>query len=397
MELQARQNTPNSGQNATAAMRQQNAQARAAILAIAQNMVQNVYTNSIATVSSSTNVLQINPRLVGFLKRFWVEVSCTITNNDDTNDLTITPWGPANLLSGNNGCQFNDLSNNIRIQTAGWHLHAVASAKRGRPFGCSYLTDSPVGFGSNWNVIKAPSTISHGGGTGTVYMMYEVPIAYNDTDFRGGIWLGVTNATATLQLTFNTAAFVASGSDPTLAMYSGSTNATITNLTINVYQNYLDQLPQTNQGTLLPINDIATVYLLNNTTQPNIVANQDNPIPYANFRDFLSTFAIFDNGGTLNAGSDVNYWAIQAANYVNTWKTDPNIPALYSRNMVNVDWPIGTYYFNSRWKPISTMQYGNQELVLNPSSVNSGAKVYMGYEMFALVNLVAQSGALAIG
>lgn len=391
---QARQNTPNSGQNATQQLRQQNAQARAAILAVAQNMVQNIYTTTIATPGSSNNVVNINPRLVGFLKRFIVEITCTVTNNDAANDLAISQFGPANLLSA---VQFNDLSNNIRVQTTGWHLHFTSTAKRSRPFGCAFLNDSPVNFGSNWNVIKAPSTIAHGGGTGTIYMMYEVPITYNDVDFRGGIWLGVTNATATLQLTINPAAFVASGTDQTLAMYSGSTSAAISNVTINVYQNYLDQLPQSNQGVLLPINDISTVYLLNNTVGlQSVVANQDNPIPYANFRDFLSTFAIFDNGTELNVGSDVNYWSIQAANYVNTQKTDANILAMWSRNLINDDWPKGVYYFNHRHKPISTMQYGNQELILNPSTVNSGAKVLCGYEMFALVNLVAQAGALAI-
>lgn len=389
-----RQNTPNSGGGAADNIRMQNQQARAAILAVSQNMVQNIYSTTIASPGSSNNVVNIQPRLVGLAKRFLVEIVATVTNLDPVNDLTLTPFGPANILSG---VQFNDLSNNIRIQTTGWHLHFTSSAKRGAPYGASYLTDSPVNFGSNWPVIKAPDTILAGGAnTGTVYMQYEVPLSYSDTDFRGAIWLGVTNATATLQLTINPAAFVAAGVNKTLAMYSGTTNAAITSITINVYQNYLDQLPVTNQGVFLPISDISTVYLLNNTVQPNIVQNQDNPIPYSNFRDFLSTFAIFDNGTELNVGTDINYWAIQAANYVNTIKIDPTISALWSRSLIGDDWPQGVYYFNHRHKPISTMQYGNQELVINPSAVNANARVLMGYEQFALVNLVAQSGALSI-
>ena len=293
---------------------------------------------------------------------------------------------------------FTDLSNNVRIQTAGWHLHAVASAKRQRPYMSANLTDSPVGFGSNWAVISAPSTIARGGGTGTIKFIYEIPLAYSDTDFRGAVWLGVTNATATLTATINPQPFVATGSDPTLAIYQGSTNAVITSVTYNCYQNYLDQLPVNNQGAvILPVGDISTVYLLNNVTQTGIVANQDFPTPYANFRDFLSTTVIYDNGGTLGVGADVNYWSIQAANYINYIKSDPFLIAGWSRNMIGDDWPVGTYYFSHRHKPISTMQYGNQELILNASTVNANAKLYVGYEQFALVNLIAQAGALAIG
>ena len=112
--------------------------------------------------------------------------------------------------------------------------------------------------------------------------------------------------------------------------------------------------------------------------------------------DFLSTFAIFDNGGTLNVGSDVNSWGIQAANFINFQKYDPTLSAAFSRNYISDDWPKATYYWSHRHKPISTAQFGNTELVLNASTVNANAKLYIGYEMFALVNLVAQAGALAV-
>jgi hypothetical protein len=77
-------------------------------------------------------------------------------------------------------------------------------------------------------------------------------------------------------------------------------------------------------------------------------------------------------------------------------KTDPFINSLWSRNQIGDDWPVGTYYFSHRHKPISTLQYGNRELILNASTVNSGAKVYVGYEQFAQINLIAQAGALSI-
>lgn len=388
-----RNNTPNSGGQAPANIQQQNAMARAIVLSQSANMIQSIASGTIATPGSSQNVINVSPRLVGLAKRFMVKITATIQNTDAVNDLTLTGLGPANILSA---VQFNDLSNNIRIQTAGWHLHMVASAKRQGCFGASYVNDSPIDFGSNFNVISAPQSIPAGGSnTGTITMWYEVPLSYSDTDLRGALYLNVTNATATLQMTINPAPVIAAGSDATLGVYSGGTGV-ITSLTYNVYQNYLDQLPQGANGVILPINDIATVYLLNNTTQQGIVANQDFPVPYANFRDFLSTIAIFDNGGTLNVGSDVNYWALQAANYINFFKIEPALSALMSRNLISSDWPPGMYYFSHRDKPLSTVQYGNQELVLNASTVNANAKLFMAYEQFSLIGVVGQAGSLAI-
>lgn len=388
--VSARQNTPNSGAASPVNFQQQNMMARAAILAQASNMVQSVASGTVSNPGTTNNVINVSPRLVGLLKRFWIECSATITNTATT-AITLSELSPATLLSN---VQFNDLSNNVRINTSGWHLHTVSSAKRQRPYGAAFSSDSPIQFGNNVKtVIQAPATIA-GSGSATVNMMYEVPLTYSDTDLRGAIWLGVTNATANLQFTVNPAPIAAAPN--LLGLYNGATGGSITSFTYNVYQNYLDQLPVGKGGVVLPINDIATVYLLNNTTQQNLTANQDYPVPYANFRDFLSTTAIFLNGTSLNPGTDVAYWAIQAANYVNFLKIDPNIMALWARNTFQADVPTGMYYFSHRHKPISTAQYGNTELILNASTVNSGANLYLGYESFALVNLIAQAGALAI-
>jgi hypothetical protein len=278
----------------------------------------------------------------------------------------------------------------------------VSTAKRGRAYGASFLNDCPVQYGSTQSPVSAPSIIAKGGtNTGTIKMMYEVPICYNDTDFRGGIWLSVTGNTAQLQFTINpnsSALSYAQGGDPVLSMYQGTTGCVISSITYNVYQNYLDQMPRDQNGkVVLPINDISTVYLLQNVTPPIALSpNQDIPIPYANFRDFLSTTVIFDNGGQLNPGTDVAYWALQAANFVDMIKVDPALQALWQRNMLMDDMPTGSIYMSHRHKPISVRQFGNQYLVLNASTVNANAKLLVGYEMFAQANLVAQAGALSI-
>ena len=400
----ARGSTPNSGGTAGQQAAAQNRAARAAILAVSENMVQPIFTQTIATPGAVNNVITLQPRMVGLLKRFWVEIVATIVNNDPTNDITLTPYGPANLLSSPQGCLFTDLSNNNRVQAAGWHLHTIASAKRNQVYGSALYNDSPIQMQSQQPIIAAPMSIAHGGGSGVVKMLYEVPITYNDTDFRGCIYLGVTGSTPQLQLTVNPTpvqpSFGQSG-DPSLAVYQGSTPnlAAISTMTVTVYQNYLDRLPSAaGRGVTLPINDLSTVYLLNTITLPKggIVQGQDYPIPYAPFRDFLSTAVMFDNGGQLNPGNDVQYWAIQLANYINPIKVDPGLLALWTRTAIRDDMPNGVAYFSHRHKPISTLQYGNQELILNANQVNANALLNVGYEMFALVSLIAQASALSI-
>lgn len=397
----ARQNTANSGGTSGTPAQQQNRSARAAILSVSENMIQPIFTQTIANPGSLNNVITLQPRMVGLLKRFWVEMVATIQNNDPTNDITLTPYGPANLLSA---CLFTDLSNNNRVQSAGWHLHTISSVKRGRVYASAVANDSPIQMQSQQPIISAPVSISHGGGTGIVKMVFEVPITYSDSDFRGMIYLGVTGSTPQLQLTINpspvTQSFV-QGGDPSLAVYQGTApaNAPITSITTTVYQNYLDRLPSIpGKGVVLPINDLSTVYLLNTITLPKggIVQAQDYPIPYAPFRDFMSTLVMFDNGGQLNPGTDVTYWAIQLANYINPVKVDPGLNAMFTRNMIGDDVPDGMTYFSHRHKPVSTLQYGNQELILNASLVNANANLNVGYEMFALVSLIAQASALSL-
>ena len=189
---------------------------------------------------------------------------------------------------------------------------------------------------------------------------------------------------------------VASTANPTNAVYISSTTALplVTSVVITVYQQYLDQLPMGKNGVILPILDLSTAYLINNTTVTGLVATQDLPIPYANFRNFMSTCLIYDNAGVLNIGTDVNYFALQSANYTNIFKYDPQTSALFTREIMLDDFPKGTYYFDHRRRPISTVQYGNMSLVINPSAVTAGASVYLGYEALALINMVTQAGSL---
>jgi len=228
-------------------------------------------------------------------------------------------------------------------------------------------------------------------------MVYEVPVAYGDTDLRGAIYANVVNATMNLQCVINPNFFQTSTGNPVQSVYQ-STSAQlgkINSITINVYQNYLDQLPMTQQGVILPQLDLGTVYLLNNSNVQALGVGADNTIPYANFRNFLSTMVIYDNNGVLNAGSVINYVALRSANYTNIVKYDPMRSALLTRTKINDDFPPGSYYFDHRAQPISTIQYGNMQLLMNPSSVSSPvSQMLVAWESLAMMNQITQAGSL---
>lgn len=358
--------------------------------------------NGTANISNSQPVVNITPRMVGLARGFWVKVLATIANGSEV-QIDLTDFGPSNLL---NQIQFQDLQNNTRIQTSGWHMNFIASLKGKRPYGMSLVKgtgmDSPENFGDNWTgQISAPATIP-AGGTAQVVMWYYVPLAYSDKDLRGAVYLNVVNATAQLSLTFNTLPVVDAAADATLAVYQGdiagsTALAVISAATITVYQDYLDQLPVGKGGVILPPISLATIYDIKNTILNSMVANQDFPVQYANFRDFLATFAVYVNtgaAGVRGTGADINYWALQSANFTNLWKMNPDALALMTRQHLGCDLPPGAYYFGSRERPISTQQYGNMELVLNAATAATGAYMLLGFESFALQNNLVNAGSL---
>jgi hypothetical protein len=370
---------------------QQNAAARQLVVSQSLDMIQSIANGTIAAPTNPT-IINVSPRFVGLAKRFYIKIGLTITNNAAA-ALTLTPFGLGNLL---NQVVFNDLQNNVRIQTTGWHLQTIATAKAKWAAGAAFTNDSPMFNKSGYatGIQYAPTTIAASGGTANITAIFEVPLAYTDNDLRGSVYLNTVNATANLQFTLNTTPVVASTADPTFAVYqsAGAATYTITNFTYNVYQQYLDQLPVGKSGVVLPLLDISTIYELKNTSVYGITANQDFPTQYPNYRQFLSTCAIFDNGGALNNGTDVNYWGLQAANFTYIWKLDPYMASYLSRKEIHDDMPSGGYYFSHRRSPIATQQYGNMTITLNASTVNSNAIVAFGFEDFALQNVLTQAG-----
>lgn len=376
--------------------------ARSAINAQSLRKEDVIQTTTIANPLTTQPVVTIQPRNVGLIKKFLVRVDFTVNNGSGV-QINLSDFGPSNIFSQ---IQFQDLSNNTRIQTSGWHLHLINTLKNRRCFGMAYLgtaMDTPMNYGANFaGQISAPDTIP-AGGTGLCTMWFEVPLAYDEEDLRGAIYANVIQATMQLNLTFNPIPFVASGADNTNAIYfgdvAGSVAAvTITTSTITVTQVYQDQLPVGPQGVLLPVVDLATTYELKLTTITGAVPNQDFNYQYSNFRNFLSTIAVYVSSratGARSGGADINNWFLRSANNTNIWQRSPAYQALITRQHLGYDLPPGTYYFSSRKKPIVTTQYGNMQLVNNPLTAAVDAYQLVAVEDFALTQTLSMAGSLA--
>lgn len=369
---------------------QMNVLARQAVLANALQMTQPIFTAAVDPLSSP--VLNIPPRNVGLIMGFMVEISGLIANTGMTTALTRTGFGTLNAVSQ---IVFSDLNNNQRIQTSGRHIGLLNTARQGFGFGGAYAPNLPNAIGNNWTVQSGPATIA-AGASGAISQVYYVPLAYSADDLRGAIYAAVVNATMNLQVSINQNPAIAGG-DALGAMYSGNTGGWSGDVTINVYQVYLDQLPNGQNGPILPALDLNTIYDLKETTVTGISAGQDFPYAFANFRQFLSCFAIYDQNGTFNSGSDVNYWALQAANYTNIFKVSAKIAALLARQTFMADPPPGCYYFDFRRKPLITNQYGNLEIVLNASSAAAQSRLVVATEAFAQINQITGAGSLNAG
>lgn len=351
-----------------------------------------------ASVAPGT-VLSAYLRPVGLIKKLFIEFKATVTAGASTTQ-TLTPIGLDNFISN---ITVYDLANNTRINTTGWHLRMVANAKRRRIFGAAYSNDLSgiVGYGNNNNRINfAPATIAANGNS-EIDLQIEVPFAYSDRDLRGALFASTTQASVLVSVTLNPNMFVASTADKTLAMYqSGGTDlATLSAVQWQVNQNFLDQLPKINGVPLLPPDDIATAYVLTNTASTLPVANQDNTTPFINARRFQSLAMIYDNAGVLNVnGSDINYLALTSANYTNIYKTDAKTLQLLARDHLGVDPPTAMYYWDFRDRPIDTDQFGNMQIVVNPSSVGGAtSQLLFGWEAFAKIGQINQGGSIPSG
>lgn len=357
---------------------------------IGRRFTQQIYATSLVPVYGNPSVITVPINPVGLISKFIVMMSTVVTNPGGGALLTRGSFGPFNTLSL---VQYTDPATNNRIATSGWHLASVTARRHRRVPGAAWSTDSPTGFGAVMAPLSAPATIA-AGASGTVSCVYEIPLALGRNSLKGAVFAGAVFSTQSLQLTFNPN-FAQNSADPLGAVYTGASNANAPTYAtqVTVFQEYWDQFPL---GLLNPLSpDLSTVYEIKQTAFAPLIANQDNYIRFTNLRQFLSTVVAFDNGGALNAGTDIGYFLLQSANQTTEWKRPPLLQSYLTRNAYGDDFPAGVYMFDFAENPIITAAEGNTVLSVNPTSVQANANLLVGWEDLAVSQVLASAPSLA--
>lgn len=372
------------------------ANASAAIRATGKRMRQQTYTTGFALTYGVPTTINLPIQPIGLNTKFWIEISLNINNPVGGGAMTRTPFGPFNVASQ---IQYTDPSTNQRINTTGWHMGMTAYRRHRRIPGAAWSSDSPTGFGSNGpQPLAAPASIAASSPTNLVRMIYEVPLSVGRNSLKGAVFSGATFTTQSLQVTINPN-LAQNGTDPLGAVYTGASNGTppiYSAGTITLYQEFWDQFALGLLDPLAP--DLSMVYELKNTAISPLVVNLDNFVRFTNLRTFLSTVLAFDNNGTMNAGTDVNYFLLQSANQTKLMYHDVFVQEYLTRNGYGDGPPAGVYLFD--WTdlasgPIVTAAEGNTVLSINPSLVNSGAVVSIGWEDIAVAAVLASASSLS--
>lgn len=370
---------------------QQNQMARNLIFSAAKPILQAVRTQAFATPVAGQNTMVINPLQIGFLRRFIVVVTGTVTNTG-AGTLALTPNGADNLLSN---VTFNDFTGNPRHNASGRAFSMVEAAKYNRVPGAAYTTDSVSGYGSIIASNVAPATIANAA-SGVVTRVFEIPIMVDTgKNMAGGMWLGVNNQSTSLNLTLNPNPAVTSVGDPLSAIYQTSTNAgtaTLTNVTVTVYQDYWNNVPTDKQGNpILPVNDIATAYMITETNSGlSFAAGQPAQWNYPTFSKLLGTYFTYDNGGTaLNAGTDITSIRLVVSNYSVIKEFSPTSLSRVMRDVLTADPPKGSYALTSRMHNLDVSQYPSLQLQITPSSAPAGTYALITTELLRPMQYMA--------
>lgn len=381
---------------------QQNAAARSLIWRNAKPILQQVTTKTFNTVTAGTSVqVVVNPLQIGFVRRFLVEVTGTITNTTSGVALTKTPNGTSNLLKN---ITFNDFTGNPRHNCSGRSIDYVEAYKYGRVPGGAYTTDNTEGYGSNYPSNSGPNLTISGGATpaGTFTRVFEIPIMQdNGQQMAGGLWLGTNNQTTLLTLTLQDTPVVQSTGDPLTAVLIGATagavTSTFTNVTVTIWQDYWNNVPVDKNGNpVLPGLDVTTAYMITETNT-GLTFSSGNAASwnFPTFSKLLGTYFAYDNGANaLNAGTDISAIALVVSNYSIIRQYTPISLDRITRDIVSASLPSGSYGIPSRNHPLDVSQYPSLQLQITPTStVNAGTYALVTTELLRRVQyLGAASG-----
>lgn len=377
---------------------QQNAMARTNIFRMAKPILQQVTTKTIAPVASGDNVLQINPLQIGFLRRFVVVVTATISNTDATHAAALTPNGADNILKN---ITFNDFTGNPRHNCSGRSLSYVEALKYQRIPGAALASDSVSGFGSIVGSNVAPTIAA--ASAGTLTRVFEIPIMVDTGHFMaGGMWLGVNNQSTLLTLTINANPIVLPGADPSQAVYQlaagGTTIAAIpiTSATVTVYQDYWNNVPMDQSANpILPISDISTAYMITEASSGmTFAAGSVSSWNFPTFSKLLGTYLQYNNGGVLNPGTDLTGISLVVSNYSIIKQYSPQSLDRLVRDICGASFPAGSYGLPSRMHPLDVSQYPSLQLQVTAATAAAGASMLITTELLRPVQFMSAASGM---
>ncbi len=336
---------------------QANFAARMNLLASGVKMVKKLQPHSGALGSQIVIPLDRSGILTG------VELHVSATLNIAAADTTPNSFGIYSLLKS---VTYTDFAAVNRSVIPGAFLNALNSIRLGKLFNdpASSLADAATNLlESPPNVINAAAPLS---------FIVRVPLAYGPDDTTGAV-LSQT-ATGNHYITVQLASALA-GADDILFPYGAGSTATIGDVTIVAFQEYIQ--PQSLAG--LPIIDLSTIYGFegNYTTSDNLSVGQEKYINYPNMRSVLSAMVAYNNGNVYNPGTDISAVRVIANSNVNIIDATAKYLLLRQRNKLAADLAPGLYFLDTRRNPINTTLYGNVQIGLTPNSV--GAASYMAY------------------
>ena len=117
-------------------IQQVDAQITNLILQVGEDMTQPIASGTIVP-NGNNNTVNIPMRQVGYTRGFIVKITAAFKNTDTSVDATLTEFGAANIISN---FTVTDLDNYQRINTSGWHMAMLNTAKEGWPFGAALLS-----------------------------------------------------------------------------------------------------------------------------------------------------------------------------------------------------------------------------------------------------------------
>jgi hypothetical protein len=327
----------------------------------------------------------IYPTCSGVQQYMLLTVTGSVTNNAAT-AATATKYGASNLLQW---LRYTDVNGFDRHQIDGRGLELLNSARQYGVIGNAFLPNTNYGVAYNGDLLDSmPATVA-AGATASFTHTFVIPFAYSPTDQRGAILANGVNVQQALTITFPTAAqaFVDPANNALAALYTvaggtmvfASLGYQVTTVTKNL-----------NLPAELPLEDFANAYILQGGARTGLAVNADFKVPFDSGKDYFNVFAVYDNGGVLNAGTDVNTLTIMLGGSQDVYRGTPHVWATMASLKISEGLPHGTYYKSLVNYPINTARTGGSaDFIVNPSVVNTNATLWTYYD-------VMQAGLMAI-